>query len=89
MHMHAHIRMHMPRAYVMALQAWVAAKRTRDFDEADRIREAMLAAGMRRLSKGLGLGLGSGPACGVCRKKARPNPNPNLRPNQLMARGWP
>jgi len=30
----------------MALQAWVAAKRTRDFDEADRIREAMLAAGV-------------------------------------------
>ena len=28
-------------------QAWVAAKRTRDFDEADRIREAMLAAGMQ------------------------------------------
>ena len=50
----------------MALQAWVAAKRTRDFDEADRIREAMLAAGMRRMSKkiglGLGLGLGLGPA---------------------------
>ena len=37
--------------YVMALQAWVAAKRTRDFDEADRIREAMLAAGMRIMSK--------------------------------------
>ena len=51
MHMHAHLRMRLTRAYVMALQAWVAAKRTRDFDEADRIREAMLAAGMRRLSK--------------------------------------
>ena len=41
----------MTRIYVMALQAWVAAKRTRDFDEADRIREAMLAAGMRIMSK--------------------------------------
>ena len=30
----------------MALQAWVEAKRTRDFDEADRIREAMLAQGV-------------------------------------------
>ena len=30
----------------MALQAWVTAKRTRDFDEADRIREAMLASGV-------------------------------------------
>ena len=28
------------------LQAWVTAKRTRDFDEADRIREAMLASGV-------------------------------------------
>ncbi len=50
-HMHAHLRVHMTRIYVMALQAWVAAKRTRDFDEADRIREAMLAAGMRIMSK--------------------------------------
>lgn len=30
----------------MALQAWVEAKRMRDFDEADRIREAMLAQGV-------------------------------------------
>lgn len=30
----------------MALQAWVEAKRTRDFDEADRIREAMLTQGV-------------------------------------------
>ena len=30
----------------MALNAWVEAKRTRNFDEADRIREAMLASGV-------------------------------------------
>jgi hypothetical protein len=60
-----------------AAQAWVAAKRTRDFDEADRIREAMLAAGTRAPVESK-----AGPVWPM-------DVHPVRRPKRLVGRGWP